>query len=380
MTDFNDTTDHEVKADLIEIAAYKYKEGLLTRRGFLSAMAALGVLPALGSKAMAQANEIIVVNWGGKASEVLQEVMCDTYTKETGIPVTVDGSGPSGGKIRAMVESGAVVWDVCDSGMGTALILTEQGVIQPINYDIVDKSKVLEQSIYSHGVGNYIYSYVLATNPRMLGGNVPQSWEDVWNVKDFPGMRTFRKSVRGMLESATMAQGVAPEEVYDVLSTQDGIDAAIDKFRQLRENIIVWGSGSASQNLFLQEEVAMGNIWSTRAHLLKDQMEEGSFQVSFDGGVLAPGVWVVPKDNPAGSDEAMKFIAHAQDPELQVQWLEMIGCGPANPEAADMVPPELQKWNPSSPENLAKQIFYNDEWYAKNQVAAEEAYVDALIN
>ena len=177
-----------------------------------------------------------------------------------------------------------------------------------------------------------------------------------------------------------MAQGVPMAEVYDALGTDDGIKAAIDKFRQLRENIIVWGSGSSSQNLFLQEEVAIGNIWSTRAHLLKDQMDEGTFTASFDGGVLAPGVWVVPKNNPAGSEEVMKFIAHGQNPELQVKWLEMIGSGPANPQAAALVPPELQKWNPSSPENLATQIFYNDEWYAKNQIAAEEMYIDALIN
>ncbi|MFD0860100.1 extracellular solute-binding protein [Roseovarius aquimarinus] len=380
MTDFNDTTDHEVKADLIEIAAYKYREGLLTRRGFISSMMVLGALPALSGKAMAQTKEIVVVNWGGRASEVLQEVMCDTYTAETGIPVIVDGSGPSGGKIRAMVESGAVVWDLCDSGMGTAIILEEQGVIQPINYDIVDRYAVLEEAAYSHAVGNYVYSYVLAANPKLLDGNVPQNWEDVWNVADFPGMRTFRKSVRGMLESATMAMGVPTNEVYDALSSEDGIDAAIDKFRQLRENIIVWGSGSESQNLFLQEEVAIGNIWSTRAHLLKDQMPEGAFTATFDGGVLAPGMWVVPNNNPAGSDEVMKFIRHAQTPELQVQWLEMLGSGPANPAAAPLVPEDLQKWNPSSPENLAQQIFYNDEWYGKNQVAAEEKYIDALIN
>ncbi|PVA10538.1 hypothetical protein DC366_06415 [Pelagivirga sediminicola] len=380
MTIFKDTTDHQAKADLIEIAAHKYKEGTLTRRGFLSAMAALGALPMLGSKAMAQAKEIVVVNWGGEASEVLQEVMADTYTKETGIPVVVDGSGPSGGKIRAMVESGAVVWDLCDSGMGTAIILQEQGVIQPINYDIVDRSAVLEQAAYEYAVGNYVYSYVLCSNPKLLGGNAPQTWEDVWNVKDFPGMRTFRKSVRGMLESATMAQGVPMNEVYDVLRTEDGINAGIDKFRQLRENIIVWGSGSASQNLFLQEEVAIGNIWSTRGQLLMEQMDEGAFQMSFDGGVIAPGMWVVPKDNPAGSDEVMKFIRHAQDPQLQVEWLKKIGSGPANPAAAELVPEELKKWNPSSPENLALQIFYDDEWYGMHQVEAEEKYIDALIN
>ena len=88
-------------------------------------------------------------------------------------------------------------------------------------------------------------------------------------------------------------------------------------------------------------------------------MEEGSFTVTFNGGVVAPGIWVVPKNNPAGTEEVMKFIAHAQNPELQAQWLQLVGCGPAN---------------------LATQIMYNDTWYAKNQISAEELYVDALIN
>lgn len=380
MTEINETTDIEAKADIVDIAVERYKQGLLTRRGFIAAMGALGILPALSGKTMAATKEIIVVNWGGKPKEILQEVMCDTYTKETGIKVTVDGSGPSAGKIRAMVESGAVVWDLCDSGAGSALILEQQGVTQPIDYNIVDKSKVLEGGVYNNGVANYVYSYVLASNPKLLGGNTPQSWEDVWNVKDFPGMRTFRKSVRGMLESATMSMGVAPKDVYEALGTDDGIKAAIDRFRQLRENVIVWGSGSDSQNLFLQEEVSIGNIWSTRAHLLKDQMDEGSFTVTFNGGVVAPGIWVVPKNNPAGSEEVMKFIAHAQNPELQAQWLQLVGCGPANPAAAALVPDDFQKWNPSSPANLATQIMYNDTWYAKNQISAEELYVDALIN
>jgi len=376
----NDPTDRELKADLLEIAAHRYRQGRLTRRGFLTALGALGLLPVLGDRASAAVKEIVVVNWGGRASEVLQEVLGDTYKAETGIDVVIDGSGPSAGKIRAMVESGAVVWDICDSGAGSAIILEKAGMITPINYDIVDKSKVLDAAIYSHGVGNYTYSYVLATNPKLLGGNTPKNWADVWNVKDFPGMRTFRKSVRGMLESATMARGIAAADVYKELGTKEGIAASIDKFKALRENIIVWGSGSQSQNLFLQEEVSIGNIWSTRAFVLKDDMPKGSFDVTYEGGVIAPGIWVVPKGNPAGADEAMKFIKHGQNPELQVRWLELFGPGPINPEAAPLVPEDLKKWNPSDPENLVKQVFYNDVWYGANQVSAEELYVDALIN
>ena len=375
-----DGSDIEFKSDLMEIAAHHYKKGRLSRRGFLTALGALGLLPVIGGKARAAVNEIVVVNWGGKASEVLQEVLGDTYEAETGIKVVIDGSGPSAGKIRAMVESGAVVWDVCDSGAGSSIILAKAGITEPIDYDIVDKSKVLPEAIYSHGVGNYTYSYVLATNLKLLGGNVPRTWEDVWNVKDFPGIRTFRKSVRGMLESATMARSIAAKDVYKELSTKEGIAASIDKFKQLRENIIVWGSGSESQNLFLQEEVVIGNIWNTRAYVLRQDMPKGSFDVTFEGGVISPGIWVVPKGNPAGPHAAMEFIKHGQNPELQVRWLELFGPGPINPEAAPLVPGDLKRWNPSDPANLVKQIFYNDTWYSENQVSAEELYVDALIN
>ncbi|MEC9432143.1 MAG: ABC transporter substrate-binding protein [Pseudomonadota bacterium] len=374
--------DNDFKRDLAEIAAHRLREGRLTKRGFLMAMGALGVIPmvGMGSRAKAAPSELVIVNWGGKAAEIIKEVLGDTYKEATGIDVVIDGSGPSAGRIRAMVESGAVVWDVCDSGPGSAIILGEAGMTQPIDYSIVDRAKLMPGTDWEYGCGNYVYSYVLATNPKLLGDAVPQNWADVFDTKNFPGMRTFRKAVRGMLECATMAQGVPLAEVYEVLGTEDGIDAAIEQFRKIRENVIVWGSGSDSQNLFLQEEVVMGNIWSTRAHLLKDEMEEGSFAVSFDGGVMSPGTWVVPKNNPAGGEEAMKFIAFAQEPKLQAKWFELIGSAPINPAAASLVPESMAKWNPTSPENVATQILYNDEWYAKNQIAAEEKYVNALIN
>lgn len=373
-----ETHDTDYRADLLEIASEKYKAGRLSRRGFLTAMGALGLVPMLGERAFAKANEVVICNWGGAAEEILKNILGKAFEEETGIPVRVDGAGPSPGKVRAMVESGAVVWDVCDSGAGSAIVMNKAGVIQEIDYSIVDRSKVLEGTALPFGIGNYVFSYALAWNPTMLPGGVPQTWADVWNVKDFPGMRTFRKSVRGQLESAALAMGVAKEDIYSFLD-DEGIKAAIAKFRELRDNIIVWGSGSDSQNLFLQGEVAMGNIYSSRAFLLKDQMQPGTFDTTFDGAVLQPGVWVVPKNNPAGTEAAMKFIASAQAPELQAQWFEAIGNGPINPAAAPLIKPELAALNPNDPVNVVKQVIYNDEWYGKNQVSAEELYIDALI-
>lgn len=377
-----DTTDNEFKSDIVEIAVEKYKAGRLSRRGFLTAMGALGLVPMLGSKMASAADkpsELVLCNFGGQAAVIMHDVLGKAFTEETGIPVRVDGAGPSPGKVRAMVESGAVVWDVCDSGVGSAMFMNKAHAIQDIDYSIVDKSKVLKGTALPFCVGNYVFSYALAYNPSKCPNGVPKTWADVWNVEKFPGMRTFRKSVRGMLESAAMAMGVERDKVYEFLD-DDGIKAACDMYRKLRENIIVWGSGSDSQNLFLQGEVAMGKIYSTRGYLLKDQMEEGTFEMTYNGAVLQPGAWVVPKNNPAGTKAAMQFIASAQDPGRQLEMFKALGNGPINPEAAAKVPASLSKWNPSSPENVAVQVMYSDEWYGKHQLPAEELYINALIN
>lgn len=50
-----------------------------------------------------------------------------------------------------------------------------------------------------------------------------------------------------------MAMGVAARDAYEVPSSDDSINAAIVKFHSLRENIVVGGAGSKSQNLFLQD-------------------------------------------------------------------------------------------------------------------------------
>lgn len=361
--------------ELAEFAAERYRGGHLSRRGFVTTLMALGLVPAFAGRASAQAKEIVVANWG---SDVLRKLVGDAYTAETGLTLVIDGGGPSPGKVRAMVESGAVVWDVCDSGAGSAMVMNDAGVIQPIDYDIVDRNKVIPGTALPFAVGNYVFSYVLAYNPKALNGTVPQTWADVWNTADFPGMRTFRRSVRGQLESAALAMGVAKEDVYTFLD-DEGIKAAIAKFRELRSHIITWSSAAESENLFLQNEVVMGNIYSTRAFVLKDSMPEGTFGTTFAGGVLQPGMWVVPKNNPSGAKAAMEFIAYCQQPQLQLDWMAAMGNGPINPEAAALVPEALQPYNPSSAANLALQVMYNDEWYGRNQISAEELYIDALI-
>ena len=103
--------------DLMEILIEKSSRDPVPRRLFLKTAAFLGISSALYkiTPAFAGQNEIVVVNWGGDAIEAKEKVWVSLYNKKyPDTKVVINGSGPSSGKIKAMVESGKVTWDLCD--------------------------------------------------------------------------------------------------------------------------------------------------------------------------------------------------------------------------------------------------------------------------
>jgi putative spermidine/putrescine transport system substrate-binding protein len=225
---------------------------------------------------------------------------------------------------------------------------------------------------YKWAVCNYIFSYVLAFNSAKLDGRRPNSWQDFWNVKDFPGKRTLRGSCIGQLECALLADGVPADKIYPI-----DLKRALEKIKAIREHTIFWKTGSQSEDLLRQGDVVMGNMWHNRTNLLRVE-SKGAIDWTWDGGVIAPAVWVVPKGNPAGKQKAMDFIALSLEPASQVELFKLIGMGPSNPAAAALIPEALKPYDPAQPANLAKQILINEEWYTNNLIEAEKQYLDII--
>ncbi|MEL7171643.1 MAG: ABC transporter substrate-binding protein [Pseudomonadota bacterium] len=381
--EIDDTIDEAgaFQRDLIEIAAERHAKGEIDRRAFLTALAGIGALGMAGlpTGADAAAGELVVVNWGGPAVDAYQAAFGAPFTATTGTKVVIDGPGPLLSKIRAMVESGAVTWDVCDTGAATTLVLEKAGVIQAIDYSVVDKSKVVLDYAYDYGVANYLFSYILAYNEKTLG-KAPGSWADFWDTSAFPGMRTLRKQPNGMIEAAMFAAGKTAEEIYPI-----DLDLAMEKLKEIRDDVIVWGSGSQSQELFRTGEVAMGNIWHTRANLLNRDMN-GDVTWTWNQGIATAGMWNIPNNNPAGTEAAMAFVASSQDPQQQVELFGLMGNGPANPAASEFVPEDRRWANPGQPENWALQVKQDARWYQAdsgkgdltNDALARELYLDVM--
>ena len=209
---------------------------------------------------------------------------------------------------------------------------------------------------------------------KAFGGKLPKTWADFWDVEQFPGKRVMYKYMAGTLEAALMADGVPIDQLYPL-----DIDRAMKKLEQLKPHLILWDTGASSQQVFRDGEVVMGQIWHTRANLLK-QESDGRFDFTFNQGFLQPGVMSVPVNNPAGTKTAMEFLASMQDPKSQVKLLELLGNGPANPEAEGTYSPELAAVNPGAPENRKLMVLQNADWYGEHIVPVTKRFLDLMAS
>jgi putative spermidine/putrescine transport system substrate-binding protein len=346
--------------------------GRISRRDVLNGLGLASLALAAGTgSTFAQAKEIVLANYGGDAATSMKESFGDPYTKDTGIPVVIDGSGPTLGKIRAMVQSGNVTWDICDSSPGDSYILGRAGELEEIDYSIVDKTKMLPGFDMPFCAGISAYSFVLGYDKQAVGDTPPSNWVDFWDVKKYPGKRGLWHDMTGVLEAALMADGVSRDKLYPI-----DVDRALKKIEEIKDHTIFWSSGSNSQQLLRDGEVSMAQIWSTRARILSDETDD-RLSWTWNDGLLLAGVFSVPKNNPAGK-EAMKFINSVLIPERQIAFLRTLGSGPSNPEAAKMVPADLERINPTSEKARALQGICDDAWYADNYEKTFERFLEVI--
>lgn len=349
--------------------------GRIDRRSFLKAAALLGVAPLAlrAGSAEAAGGDLVFVNWGGDASKAYDTAFSKGYTKATGVAVKQDGTGPTEGGITAQFKSGKPTWDVVDADPYSAIALGKQGMLEPIDYTIVDKAKTRPGMAWDYEVATYFYSYVIAYDAKKYKDKAPKSMADFFDTKTFPGKRALYKWGAGMWEAALMADGVKPADLYPL-----DLDRAHKKIAAFREHVVTyWGGGAESQNALLSGECSMALIWSTRAQLVEKD-SDGAVKYIWDEGILTPGGMAVVKNNPAGKEAAMKYVAAAQDPAGQIVMFDMLGQGPANPAADALIPADKKRLNCADPANAAKQVVMNMEWYAEHYSAALDAYTKII--
>jgi putative spermidine/putrescine transport system substrate-binding protein len=337
------------------------------------AAAALVAVPAV-------AQEITVVSFGGSYQDGQSKALFQPAAKALGIKVKEE-TYTSIADLRLKVKAGANTWDIVASGSGSAARAGAEGILEKIDYKVVDASSFLPGLAGEYCVGGDVFSTVLAWNTKTYGTDVskgPQSWADFWDVKKFPGKRSYRKGVAGALEPALMADGVPADKVYEVLSQPGGIERAIRKIKELKPSIAVWwASGAQHAQLMKDGEVDMITGWNGRFDVAAKDGAKVAY--TFNQALLDYDCFAVPKGAP-NKDLAMKFLAEISKPQYQAEFTKYITYGPTNKKAYDLgtISPAYAKTLPSYPDNAARQLPISLDWYIKFEEKASAAYQNML--
>jgi putative spermidine/putrescine transport system substrate-binding protein len=338
---------------------------MMTRQLFGIGAAGIAAAALLGLPGgTASAADLTVTSSGGAMQDAHREVYFEPFKQATGIDLVEDVWNGGIGAIRAKVEGGGQEWDVVQVEAEDLVLGCEEGLYEPIDWDAIGgQDQFIEAAVDDCGVGTIIWSTVLAYDADRITSDPPQSWADFWDTEQYPGKRGLRRHVKYTLEFALMADGVPPDQVYETLRTEEGVDRAFAKLDEIKNDIIWWEAGAQPPQLLASGEVIMTNAYNGR---ISAANEEGrSFKIVWPESIYAVDSWVILKNSPH-KEAALEFIAFASQPEHQKNMPESIAYGVTHKDAAAQIDKEVLQDLPTAPGNLEGAIELDTEFWVEN--------------
>ncbi len=353
------------------------------------ALAAAASLVSMGA-ALAQdippcencADEMTVVSWGGAYQNSQVKAYSDPYAAETGTKFIYDeSSNEAVAKLRAMNEAGNVTWDLVDVEGPDAVRLCDEGLAMEVNVDEI-LAKAPDGTAASEDFGESLISscfipqivfsttFGYRTDVAAWNGATPTSVCDIFDTEKFPGKRSLEKRPKKNIEWALICDGVAKEDLYDVMETDEGIDRALAKLDTIKDDVIWWSAGADTPQYLADGEVVMGSTYNGRLFSVIEEQDQPvamlwDYQVfDFDG-------WIIPAGLPEDRLNRVKnFLYFATDTQRLADQAKYISYGPARASSAPLVGKhaelgiEMGPHMPTDPNNMGNIIVNNIEWWS----------------
>ena len=339
----------------------------LLRRPALTALVAALAAPTFAA-------EITVVGWGGTWDQAYKEGVWDVYEAETGHDIVMEEWLGELAKVRAQVQSGNVTYDVVAAEAPAIEIGCAEGLFVPLSEEITGPpSSYLPGTLHECGVASDTWATILAYDKDAVSGEGPKSWADYFDVEKFPGKRGMLAQAQYTLENALLGDGVPISEVYDVLSTPEGVDRAFAKLDTIRDDIVWWNSTTQAVQNLSSGEVVMTDQYNAR--ITDEIQKEGkNWGIAWDAGFFyGTDLWAVVSGAP-NEEEALDLLKWFSEPEHQAGFSKLYAYGTGRKEAADFIPAEQLEHLPTSPEHAEFGAEYNTDFWVENKEALEARF------
>ena len=351
----------------------------------------MGLVLSSTNLALAETS-LTIVSWGGAYTASQQKAYHEPYTARTGISIVNDDSASEGlAKLRAQVETGNLTWDIVDVVPSDAITACDEGLVEEINPDEwlapapdgTPASKDFFAGTLTPGGSNcfipqIVYSTTFGYRTDAFGGDAPSSIEDVFDLEKFPGKRSLQRRPLNNLEWALLADGVAPDDVYSLLSTQQGVDRAFAKLDTIKDQTIWWTKGAQPPQLLSDGEVVISSAYNGRL-FNAIAVENQPLGMMWDRQIFDLDGWVIPKGHPK-LEEIKKYIRFATDTQRLADQAKYISYGPARYSSAPLVGKhaelgiDMKPHMPTDPKNSATSFNFDYVWWADHTAEMDELF------
>jgi putative spermidine/putrescine transport system substrate-binding protein len=337
----------------------------------------MGVGFGLSNIAKADGHSVMFASWGGGFQDALRSTMLTPAAQKLGIEVEEDTTNGIQ-DVRSQISAGAVSWDVTEQELSVCETLKQEDSLEPLDYNLINSSGIPPELVNSHYVGLLAFTKVISYRQDKFGNNGPQSWADFWDVEKFPGKRGMHGKVNYNLEAALMADGVAKSEIYNVLSTKEGLERAWTKLAEIVPHVTVWyRGGSQSAQILRDGEVDVVHMGHNRVESVANSGVDVSY--TFQDGTMDVDCLLVPKGAPNYAN-AMKLINSVLSASSQATLAKTMPLGPVNKYAFDagVLSIEQAKNVNTHPDNYDKQLLVDPNFYIGQLDVLTERF-DTLI-
>ena len=343
----------------------------ISRRRVLAGSAAALAAPMLSRSAGAQSQTLYVNTWGGSWTAAQEAAYFKPFTEATGIRIRTIAP-VSYAKLKAQVVTKSYQWDVTSIEQGELRRADKEGLLEPIDWGIVQKDKLFAGADYSNGISACALGTNLAYRSDKFPNGGPKSWADFWDVEKFPGPRAMINNPVRALVFALVADGVPVDKVFPL-----DVDRAFRKLDRIKPHIKVWWTqGNQSQQLLRDGEVDMMAMWNARASELKQQGVP--VELVWAGATVHTTMWCVAKGAP-NRDVAWRFIEFASQGKPQAEFCNRLFYGPTNPDAFKYLNPAFADQMPTHPDNAKVVVRPDSEWFADNAAQVQERFTQWVV-
>ncbi|MDZ7841255.1 MAG: extracellular solute-binding protein [Gammaproteobacteria bacterium] len=328
-----------------------------------------------------RAADLTVVSWGGAYSASQWNAYHDPYmARNPNVRITEEESSAEGLKLlREQVNAGNVRWDLVDMTAANAIAACNEGLAMEVPHDewlapAPDGTPASEDFgdliVSPCFIPQIVFSTAFGYRNDLLVRE-PDSIDDVFNLAQFPGMRSLEKKPIGNMEWALIADGVRPDQVYDLLSTPSGVERALAKLDSIKSQVVWWLKGDTPIKLLEDGSVVIASAYNGRLFASIVERDQ-PISMMWDWQVFDLDGWVVPRGT-NNLDAVREYLHFATDTQRLADQAKFISYGPARASSAPLVGQHAElginmaPHMPTDPGNAENVLLFNYEWWAQHQ-------------